>query len=641
MTSDQLTNLVAEKIHADKHFEAAQAVKDFCELKVKLEDSPKSYHPVLLNYLHYLMNSGQPQAASRMLWSPTRFTTEPQCTKDVWALFDESSQGLIMGAGSMSKSCGMGVRLFLEWIRDPEGTSVRVIGPSEDHLEKNLFSDLVRLHNSAKLPMPGEIGELFIGLDRRNQLSSIKGVVIPIGKVKKAGRIQGEKRKPRNKPHPIFGPLTRLFIFIDEIENVPAGLWSDIDNVLSNVQEEGVNDGFKIFGAYNPSNQQDEVGKRAEPPFGWENFDGEKHFRWKSIRDWDVLRLDGEKSENVIQGKVIYPGLQTRAGLERIAKNAGGRESPGYYTMGRGMYPPIGIEFTIIPTGMLPKMRGEFIWYDNPVQVASCDLALEGGASALYTLGKWGRATGIKYPPSIEHPNGHRFMFKDRMGQTIARWGLQAEQQFVIPKGDTVAMKNRLIELNRKAGVKGEFFSCDRTGGGAGVSDLLRHEWSSLIHDVNYSEACSRDKIMLEDSKTCNEQFPRMDSELWFTLKSWGEFNYFLFHPQMDMSKLSQQLTQRKCKSSGSKTRVESKKDYTSRGFPSPDEADSVTLFVHAARKGSGVVLTMKLDETSDVPGNEDDGWSDELVYPGGVRIDPTNRTDYLDDGMRPTEVVL
>ena len=631
-----LAQRVASKVHADKKFEAAQEIDDFLQLSLHLEDDPKKYLPVLMHYVHYLLNANAPEEAAQILWTSNQFTPEPKFTRDVWRLFGESSHGLVMGAASCSKSYGFGVRFFLEWIRDPEWTTIRVLGPSEDHLEQNLFSHLVGLHKSASLPMPGEVGELFIGLDRRNQLSSIKGIIIPVGQKKKAGRLQGVKRKPRPEPHVIFGALSRLFIFVDEIENVPGGLWSDIDNILSNIQEEGDTSGFKLFGAFNPTNQGDEVAKRVEPPFGWEGFDIENHYRWKSKRDWDVLRLDGEQSENVKQKKIVYPGLQTQSGLDTIAKNAGGRSSAGYHAMGRGAYPPQGIELTVIPPGMLARWRGEFIYYDDPISVGSEDLALEGGAAAIYTLGRWGRATGIRFPPSLEHPTGHKVMFKDKNGQSIVRWALQADQQFAVPKGETVAMKDRTIAVNRKAGVRGEYFACDRTGAGAGVADLIRYEWSPQIHDVNFSEACSKDKIMLEDRKTCNEEFERMNTELWFAMRAWGEFQYFLISPAMDMTKLTQQLTQRKFRIVGGKTRVEQKRDYISRGFESPDEADSLTLFVHAARKGSGVTLSMT-NEVEASAGNDDpDSWMPEGLVVGGARIDASNRTDYLDDGMRP-----
>ncbi len=622
----RLAAQVSKLVHADQKWEAAKLLVEFLKIPLSLKDNvPAKYMPVLQNWLHYLLNNGAPEEAAQMLWTPNQFTPEPQYTKDLWKMYGEANLGLIMGAGSCSKSFGMGVRLFLEWIRDPDWTSVRVIGPSQDHLESNLFSHLVSLHNNSSLPMPGLIGELFIGSDRRNQNGSIKGVIIPIGKVKKAGRLQGAKRKPRPNPHPIFGPLSRMFIFIDEIENVPGGLWSDIDNILTQVEEQG-GQGFKIFGAYNPTDRTSEVGKRAEPPFGWEGVEPDVHYRWKSVRGWDVLRLDGEKSENVVQGKIVYPGLQTRSGLDTIAKNAGGTQSSGYFTMGRGMYPAQGIAATLIPPGMLPKWRGEFIWYDDPDPVAGADLALEGGAACVFTLGRWGRATGMKLPPSIEFPKGHVIMFKDEHGQVIPKWGLQADSQLVLPKGDTIEMKDRLITLCKRSGVKPQYFCCDATGHGKGVGDLMKHEWSPLIHSINYSGGATKQKLMLEDSRTCEEDYDRLTAELWYALRAYGEFGYLLLSPNLDMSNLTQQVTQRRMRTAGKKCGVETKKDYMSRGFGSPDEADSMTLLVHAARMGSGIIVS-QLGGSSDDEEPEDGMWYEN----SGVRLDVTNRTESLD----------
>lgn len=625
---------IAGLMHQEKLGEAAGIVAELCGERYDSEDSkkPEKYTPILQNYLHILLETGGMVEAAQILWSPTQFNPAPKSSQDVWKLFDDSDTGLIMGAAKMSKSFSMGVRLFLEWVRDPEYTTIRVVGPSENHLEENLFSHLVSLHQHATLPMPGDVGDLFIGLNRRDQMSSIRGVIIPKGNVRKAGRLQGGHRRPRVKPHPVFGPLSRMFIFLDEVENIPMGIWQDIDNVLSEIEKGG--QGFKVFGAYNPSNMSDEVAKRAEPEFGWGDFDTEAHFRWRSTRGWNVLRLDGERCENVLQGKVIYPGLQTQDGLERIAQNAGGRNAPGYMTMGRGAYPTQGIEAAIIPPGLLMKMRGEYIWYEEPKPASSTDLALEGGDGAIHTIGSWGMASGIKYPPSLEFPKGRVVMFKDPQGRIAPRWALQANLQIPFPKGDSLAMARHVLDANRKSGTRPELYACDRTGHGAGVADLIKNDWSSTIHDVNYSEGASDSKIMQEDTKTCKEEYERVYTELWFALRIWGEFGYFLIHPSVDMGKLTQQLTQRRFKTRGGRKCAESKKDYKSRGFGSPDEADSLTLLVHAARKGSGVIPSMK-GATTDQPGDSDDDWAS-AQYPGGVRIDPSNRSDYLSSGDVP-----
>lgn len=625
-------------MHAQKPLDAAALVADEYRVQFKKRShDPAQAWPILTPYLHDLLeNNGRAEAAN-ILWTPNQFTIKPASVREVWKLLDESSMFLICGAAKMGKSFSAGVYFFLEWLRDPRFTTIRVLGPSEDHLEGNLFSHLVNLHSQATIPMPGEIGELFIGLTRRNQVSAIKGVVIPRGNTKKAGRLQGGHRVPRPHPHPVFGSLSRMFLFLDEIENIPGGVWQDVDNVLSEIEEKGAQ-GFKIGGAYNPTNPYDEVGKRAEPVFGWNGVDADTHFRWKSIRGWEVLRLDGERSDNVVQNKIIFPGLQTRAGLEAIALNAGGRNAPGYQTMGRGMYPSVGVEATVIPSGMFPKWRGEYIWLDEPTPVAATDLALDGGDDAVHTLGRFGRATGIKFPPSLEFPAGKTVMFKNASGIVLPRWGLQADQQIVLARGETVGMKTAILNVNRKAGVRPDYYACDRTGHGAGVADLLKYEWSSIIHDLNYSESASEDKLMSEDSKTCKEQYDRMSTELWFAMRAWGEFGYLLLNPALDLSKLAPQLTQRRFRMNGGKSKVEAKKDYMSRGFSSPNDADSLTLFVHAARKGSGLVLSMRGDSV-ELPGELDDSWL-ETRYPGGARIDESNRHDYLDEAMRlPTEM--
>ena len=380
--------------------------------------------------------------------------------------------------------------------------------------------------------------------------------------------------------------------------------------------------------AYNPTNQFDEIGVRAQPVQGWAAFDVDKDYKWKSERGWTVLRLDGEKSENVVAGTMIYEGLQSRSGLSLIAKNAGGLKSPGYMSMGRGAYPTQSLAMNVIPAGMLPKARGEFIWYETPKPCGSVDLALEGGAIAVFTVGKFGMATGIKYPPDLKHPTGHTEMFKSPRGAVVPRFGVQADQQIPLPKGDTVAMKDGVIGLARKAGIRPEFLCVDRTGNGAGVHDLMKNEWSAAVIGVNYSTSPTAGRIMEEDEKPCDETFDRIDSELWFALRAFMEFGVLLLNPAMQLEKLNPQLTRRLFSSVGGKRKVESKRDYKSRGAESPDEADSLTLFVHAVRLGAMLVPSM----TGPGAGSLNDDEFDGNYYDGGARIDVSNEVDVLLD---------
>lgn len=628
--------VITKMIHQERWRDSVEAIAELTKLKdFRLpDDNPEDCYPMVWGFVESLLNSGGMEEAAQILWSERLFDPRSRASRDVWKLFDEASFGLILGAASMSKSYSLGVRLFLEWIRDPMWTTVKVVGPSEDHLQANLFSHLVSLHQGSRIPLPGKIGDLFIGMDRRDRLSSISGIVIPTGQNKRAGRLQGGKRKPRKERHPVFGELSRMFIFIDEAEVVPKGIWSDVDNVMANFTTEDAQ-GLRIFAAYNPADQAGPTGERAEPVKGWAAFDIDQDFRWTSKRGWEVLRLDAEKSENVIEGRTLFPGLQTREGLEKVKQSAGGPMSAGYYTMGRGAYPPQGAAMTVIPAGIWARMRGTPIWYESPKEAGSTDMALEGSATAVQTLGKWGRASGVKYPPSLQFPQGRTVMFKDGNGMVTPRWIAWAESQLHLPKAATRGMTDEILRVNRSAGVRPDLYAIDRTGNGAGTADLLRYEWSEAIVDVNYSQAPSEVKIMSEDTKLPKEEFFRMDSELWFATRAWGEFGFLMLSPELPMGELTQQATQRRYTTSGGKSKVESKKDYKDRGFTSPDEMDSLTLFVHAIRMGSKMIPSMRggaldsRDADDEENLEEDDMWYSQR----GVRLDPTSRSDVLQDG--------
>ena len=620
----ELVCAVSALLREDKPFDAAKLVAEWVRGTGNKVPDPakKSDAYTLLNILlHYCLNNGGLEDAAKLLWGPTQFTAEPDCVRRVWDAWEKNNFTLFMGAGSQGKSFSSAVWLFLQWLTDPEWTTVKVLGPSEDHLESNLFSHLVSLHRSSAIPLPGEIGKLFIGLDKRSRKGSISGVVIPLG-VKAAGRLQGVKRIPRKVPHPTFGKMSRLFVFLDEFSRIPNGIHRDLDNIMSNTD----GDGLKVGGAFNPTDQNDPVGQRCEPPFGWPSFDPDTHFEWKSTRGWFVVRLDAKYSENVKAKKVIYPGLQTLEGFEQIIRNSGGQDTPGYWSMARGCFPPLGTVLSIIPVGMLDDFKAEFIWYENPRPCGGVDGALEGGDSARFASGKWGMATGIKFPPTLQHPNGRTVMFKNSKGRAYPRYALQLDKIFLLPKGNTVEMKNEIVRLAKTLGISPEWLALDRTGNMAGVHDLMKYEWGVGVLGVNYSESASETRIMVEESDVANKLYDRTQSELMFALRKFIEFGYLKAMPALDTTELYPQMTGRLFRATGKFSKVEPKPDYKSRHQgKSPDDADAVSLLVHVVRKTSGVVLGMSSENCLTGDGDDDYYSGDE------VRIDITNRFSELD----------
>jgi hypothetical protein len=628
----------AKLVHAGEIFDAARLVRAWAAqttpsvAKQSVDTKAKAFE--LLNILlHWALSNGAFEEAAQLLWTPNQFDPRPNHTKRVWSAVDEHDFGLLMGAGKQSKSFSMAIRFFLEWLRDPEYTSVRVLGPSEDHLEANLFSHLVTLHRESAIPLPGEIGKLFIGLDLRKRRGSISGVVIPQGK-KAAGRLQGVARFRRKESHPEFGETSRLFVFVDEISNLPKGLWHDIDNLLSNTSKRG---GLKVYGAFNPDDRNNDVGIRTEPTFGWGSFDPELHFEWLSTRGWFVVRLDAMQSENIKEKREVFPGMQTYEGMLQIVANAGGLDSPGYWTMVRGCYPPIGVALAVIPTGLTLNLKCSVIWYDTPTPVAGADLALEGGDACRLCKGLFGRAAGVKLGPSLKHPEGETIWFTDRNGHKAPKYLALAEKIFPIANGDTFAVGDEIMRLCRALKIRPEHLAVDRTGNGQGVYDYMRARWSPMVIGVNFYEGASDVRVFLEDEDTAKELYDRVNSELWFALRRWLEFKYLFVAFELDSGELYPELTDRLFRMVGKKSHVESKKEYKSRhAGKSPDNADAFTLFLQACRKGFGFTPSMAGDTDVEPVETQTDEWN---PHERDIGCDRMNRFEDLDTAVDDLEL--
>ncbi len=613
---------VAAFLHADKLTEAAQEIAAFSKMSI----GPAAIEPVAkelcYSLLGWCLENDRYDLAASMLWGETLFTYKPRCTRMVWEEIKNNSSLMMMGSASMSKSYGAGVWLLLDWIRDPEYTNVNLIGPSEDHLKDNLFTHLVTLHQSSTLPLPGHIGDLFIGLDSKKRKGAIRGIIVPIGK-RPAGRLQGKKLVPRKTPHPKFGGMSRMRVFIDELEKVPTGIYKDLDNLFANFS--GDTEAFKILCAFNPEDPNGPAATRCEPEKGWPAFNADTDEIWTSKRGWRVLRLDAAKCENVVQKKMVYQGLQSYEGFCRIIQNAGGMDSPGYWSMARGCFPRGGAVYSVLSSTQLEKFKGEFIFAEAPIEVGAVDLALEGGDTAEFSQGRFGKAAGYRLPPTPDFPKGKEFLFTDSNGARRVQWALQIDQVFPLPSAETVAMAQAVKENMLRLHIKPEHMMLDRTGNGAGVHDLLKDTMPEIM-GINYSQAATKRKILEEDTHTPLEDFERAASELWFALKAWIEFGFVKIKPATLGEDLSKELGSRRY-APGKTRKVESKPDYKARGNGSPNKADTVTLLLAGVRQAFLCTPSAKEGMTGILVQGSSGGDRPEPE----CRVDSTNRFEDLE----------
>ena len=354
-------------------------------------------------------------------------------------------------------------------------------------------------------------------------------------------------------------------------------------------------------------------------------FDEDADFDWTSKRGWRVVRLDAARCENVVQRKIVYPGLQTYEGFQAVIANSGGMDSPGYWAMARGCFPPTGTSMSVIPPGLLNGIRVDPIWYEDPAPVGACDLAFEGGDVAVFFKGSYGLAAGIRLAPSLDHPAGRTVMFRDSKGRQRPRPLLVVEAMLKLPKGDTIAMADEVKRVATSFGIRAEHLCLDKTGAGLGTYDLVRSTWPEVI-GVNYSEGATETKIMEEDSQTCDKAYGRVNSELWFAARKLIEFGFVKFGMGLTFDNLQSELTGRRYRLRGKTANVEAKKDYKARNAGrSPDEADAFTLLVHTVRRAFSLVGAMNPENAFADPTGDygDDG-------PDWHRVDATNRFEDL-----------
>lgn len=562
-------------------------------------------------YVYSLLYARDYVAAAQILWGPKTFTPEPEAAQLMWnALFTKNLIN-VMGCGSVGKTFTPSAWCVLDWLLDPEWTRIEVASNSQDHVEKNLFADIVRLHTEAVLDMPGQIDSESISLDKKRGMG-IFVLVIP-GGPKSRGKLKGAKIK--NRPtHPLFGDNSRLRILLDEAQEIPANIFDETPNLLSSVDNSVEH--IKIMAAANPKDEWSRYGMNCKPVGGWEAITDDAR-EWESETGWHVISINAFHTENVIAKKTIFPRMITYEGVQKIIRSqAGGNDQhPNVYTFVYGRFPKTGIQTTMIQAQHIRRAEGEWV-FDGPTEViAGSDPAFTGDLPAL-TIGRVGRAIAwVDYA-------GNRHELPEPAIK------IQADGTAILPHGDTQDVADENMLRCKQLNIKPENFGIDKTGTGRGVHDVIRRQWATKVKalpdsedgaapilGVEYAASPSDVKIAEEDTQTPKELFDRTATELWMAGAKLFEYDIVRIGRGID-AKTCDELSGRRGGMKvgiGKRQSVEPKDAYKGRtGENSPDRADSFLIMLHVARlRTPGLVPRAKDTELPDAPARvREDPWS-------------------------------
>lgn len=519
-----------------------------------------------------LLSSERYGAAGLLLWGSELFNNEPRAVRQLFQAVRTSQNLIVLGAAAMGKSYSLIVFTLLDWLRDPQYTECKIISTTGGHAKSQAFSTLQRLYKASIVPLPGIAMDQFVGLDPKDSHTAIKLVAIPQGEDGK-GVLQGFHPVPRPSPHPVFGSMSRVRAFLDECEEIPAGVWEGVANLLaSGFGTEHV----KVYCATNPRDVTSKLSTLAEPSKGWVQLDLNTDKSWRSLENWDVIRLDGYDSENVQERRLVYGGFLTWEGYTRFATEMGGN-SPRYLTFARGSYPLTELQNVLIPYSLLEGAIGTFIFSGRTIGCAAVDLAFEGDDRVVLFVGKYGNAIGF-----TPLHGGKPTLFQK------SRYTLQAEQFYELKKERTIALATSIEARCKGLQVNEASWVCvDRTGVGTGVHDALHEQWSGSIKGIMWGGEAGNRKILSDDSDFAVEICDGIATEMHLRIRKFLEFGFLAISPQIDTTQLFRQLSSRRYQPSSKgpsgkpRIKLEIKREFKKRMGSSPDHGDALAMLCH------------------------------------------------------------
>jgi len=382
--------------------------------------------------------------------------------------------------------------------------------------------------------------------------------------------IAAEKSKTREAVGKFIGiKQTNVIVIADELSELSEAI---LHACLSNLSK---NPNLRVIGLANPASRFDAFGIWSTPHVGWDGVDMFAADFWKTKWGGKYIRLDGERSPNIIAKETIYPWLPTIETLEEDRALLG-TESRAYMRMVRAIFfdsdeaEGVYNDSEIVQSGATRKVD----WAGTPTIVAGLDPAFTNGGdrTILYT-GKVGYASNGHY---VFEFGSHYSINDDATNKAIPR---------------TYQVVRQVRDLCKKLNIAPSNLTVDSTGAGAPFCDVLAGEWSAAINRVSFGGVATNKKVSANSKLVGSELYFNRVSELWFVGKEFMRTRQ-IFGISPD---LAQEMTSRHydlVKGGSLKMKLEPKADFKARFGRSPDLADAAFLALEGARGIHGLIAT-------------------------------------------------
>lgn len=449
---------------------------------------------------------------------------------------------------------------IINWLSQPQDTLVLMTSTTLREARKRIWGSVMSLLSvidGAPIRIRDSIGNAAY-VDANGTLIERAGLSL----------IAAEKSKTREAVGKFIGIKQKRVILIgDELSELSEAI---LQAGLSNLSK---NPFFQMIGMSNPNSRFDAFGVWSEPKSGWDSIDVQTADEWSTKWGGHYLRLDGERSPNIVLGEEKYPWLPTAAKLEEDRELLG-PESRGYMRMVRAVFfdsdETVGIysESELTTSGAM----GEVEWASKPTKVAGIDPAFtNGGDRTIMYVAEVGYAKNGQYVCRFDN---YYHLNDDATNKAVPR---------------TYQIVHQIIDHCKRLGITPDNVAVDSTGAGAPFCDVLAGEWSPNILRVSFGGKPSDKRVSMNSRLTGEELYSNRVSELWFVGKE--------LMRTKQIYGIRTELAQEMCarnydmvKSSSLKVKIESKPEFKSRFGRSPDLADAAFLALDCARQQLGLV---------------------------------------------------
>lgn len=476
----------------------------------------------------------------------------------------------VAGCASSGKTDAFAIWAIVNFIAAPYETMVLVTSTSLKDSRKRIWGS-IRDYWQAAPPLPGKLVDS-MGLIRFDDGSG--------GTSDKCGitLIAAEKKKEKEAVGKLIGfKNERVIVIADEMPELSESI---LEASASNLS---LNPEFQFIGIGNPASRFDAFGILAKPQNGWQSISPLED-EWITERGL-CIRFDGEKSPNVLTGKLIYPWIVTQAKIDE-AKARFGENSLAYYRMFRGYWAPTGEDDNIYSETEIITAGADqaAIWIEPPTRVAALDPAFtNGGDRTPVQFGLFGTSRdGI---PTLMYT--HRELLQDDVTNK--------------KKTRTEQIVQKFKELCEIEGVDPFCAAFDKSGAGGPFGDVVSMMWAPEVLGVQFGGKASDLPVSISDTTLSSDRYVNRVTELWFGAKELIRTGQL---KGIDLE-LAKEMCNRKYstqKGVGLRMVVESKVDMKARTGESPDLADAAMILIELCRQRfgfGGMTVQQKRKETS------------------------------------------